>query len=320
MAHFDLRSLLEKYRMGTCSQEEKALLESWYLEEIKKQNIQTDQMDFDQIGSQLWDSVKDRLAKENSSFRRPATTTLHWFRIAAIFLLLVGIALFVLHLTTNTEKPATMLIGKSGGKTTKIILSDGSIIWLKGKSSLHYPSRFTDDQRIVTLEGEALFEIARDSAHPFIVHCEKLTARVLGTSFNIRAHAEKIEVALFTGKIELVDEKKQKVTLKPHEKASYLTVERKIVVKKSEPEEQAACTLGTLYDMHFDDSPISDVTRRIEDKFNVHVRVIDNSISELLITADFTGQPLAQTLRMIGRTLQVQCELKNDTVFLREKY
>jgi transmembrane sensor len=320
MNNFDLHCLLEKYRLGTCSQEEKALLESWYLSEMRRQDVKADHIDFDEIGSELWKSVQDDLAKADVPFQRPATFP--WFRVAAIFLLLIGASFFIRYLSTNDKKSdAVMVLSKSNGKTSKIILSDGSIIWLKGNhSSLRYPSHFTENQRVVTLEGEALFEVARDTLHPFIVRCAQLTTRVLGTSFNIRTHPGSIEVALFTGKIELSDDKKQTIILKPHEKASYKTDVNQIVVEKAKPEEQASYTLGTQYDMHFDDSPISEVSKRIEEKFNVHFLVKNNTINDLLITADFTGQPLSQTLQMIARTLQVQCELKNDTVFLKERH
>lgn len=93
----------------------------------------------------------------------------------------------------------------TGAKGYTLTLSDGTQIWLNGSSQLEYPVRFTGKERVVTLRGEAYFEVASDSARPFIVKTEHLRTRVLGTSFNIKAYAEEgMESAtLLSGKVEV---------------------------------------------------------------------------------------------------------------------
>jgi ferric-dicitrate binding protein FerR (iron transport regulator) len=68
----------------------------------------------------------------------------------------------------------------SNGKTKKVILEDGTIIWLKGNSSLTYPEHFVSATREVNLIGEALFEVAKDASHPFIVHSNGMNTRFWG--------------------------------------------------------------------------------------------------------------------------------------------
>ena len=82
-----------------------------------------------------------------------------------------------------------------------MILEDGSIIWLKGNSSLTYPEHFVNATREVSLIGEALFEVAKDASHPFVVHSNGMNTKVLGTSFNIRPIGNHVEVVVFTGKV-----------------------------------------------------------------------------------------------------------------------
>jgi transmembrane sensor len=75
------------------------------------------------------------------------------------------------------------------GMDYKVVLPDGSHVWVGAASSLRFPAAFTGTERSVELDGEAYFEITADAAHPFVVHTSKTAIRVLGTSFNIKAYA-----------------------------------------------------------------------------------------------------------------------------------
>ena len=70
----------------------------------------------------------------------------------------------------------------------QLILADGSKVYLNSESRLRFPTRFEGKERRVYLEGEGFFQVAKDAAKPFIVHCEKYAVRVLGTTFNISAY------------------------------------------------------------------------------------------------------------------------------------
>ncbi len=85
----------------------------------------------------------------------------------------------------------------------KLILPDGSKVWLNNASSLRYPTSFTGKSREVALSGEAYFEIAKDAAKPFTVKLADLAVDVLGTSFNITAYGDDpvVKTTLLTGKI-----------------------------------------------------------------------------------------------------------------------
>lgn len=86
-----------------------------------------------------------------------------------------------------------------------LVLADGSRVWLNASSALEYPATFDGcAERRVRLEGEAFFEVQRDTATPFLVEIGKdETIRVLGTGFNVTAYpdAEEHTTTLATGKI-----------------------------------------------------------------------------------------------------------------------
>lgn len=84
------------------------------------------------------------------------------------------------------------LITPKGG-TYSVTLSDGTRVWLNAASTLKYPARFSDKERVVTLEGEAYFEVQPVSKTPFKVISNGQTVEVLGTAFGISAYPDEEE-------------------------------------------------------------------------------------------------------------------------------
>ncbi|RYY07775.1 MAG: FecR family protein [Sphingobacteriaceae bacterium] len=205
------------------------------------------------------------------------------------------------------------------GKITKTILSDGSIIWLKGNSKLDFPIKFKGGLRKVDLDGEALFEVAKDARHPFIIRCGTLTTRVLGTSFNIKHSINKTEIDVLTGRVFLSSKIAAPITLQPNQKAVYCE-SKKTLIKEARPVlEIAELTKGTEYNMFFNDARVEDVLHRIEKKFEVEISVKNPKLKDNLITADFTDQSLINTLNMMGEALNLDFEIEGRSVILKNK-
>lgn len=108
--------------------------------------------------------------------------------------------------------------------TYKIILEDGSQVWLNSGSTITFPTVFNAIQRKVEITGEAYFEVAHNAKVPFVVKVDGLDIQVLGTSFNVSAykdskHQNNLSVALLTGAVAL---KKNNTTTKlvPGKKAT----------------------------------------------------------------------------------------------------
>lgn len=111
--------------------------------------------------------------------------------------------------------------GKTGGeyKTTaynelqiprggeyRLMLADGTQVWLNSQTKLRYPVSFDGEKREVWLEGEAYFQVAKDAEHPFVIRTrERVAVEVLGTSFNVRAYKDesRIETVLEEGVVKM---------------------------------------------------------------------------------------------------------------------
>jgi len=89
------------------------------------------------------------------------------------------------------------------GSQYKVILPDGSNVWLNASSSLKYPVIFSGNKRNVELAGEAYFEVAKNKEMPFVVHTQTQDVQVLGTHFNINAYPDETETktTLLEGKV-----------------------------------------------------------------------------------------------------------------------
>ncbi|WP_099292167.1 FecR domain-containing protein [Butyricimonas sp. Marseille-P3923] len=100
------------------------------------------------------------------------------------------------------------------GGEYKLVLADGTGVWINSSSNLEFPSCFTGEERRVRLTGEAYFEVAGDTVRPFVVEVGDKEVEVLGTSFNINDYNGKFAATLVTGKVG-VHVGKQKYILEP---------------------------------------------------------------------------------------------------------
>lgn len=86
-----------------------------------------------------------------------------------------------------------------GGKF-KLVLADGTRVWMNSASTLTYPTAFPGNNRSVVLRGEAYFEVAKNAAKPFYVQVNDLQVKVTGTHFNVNGYDD--ENLIFTSLVE----------------------------------------------------------------------------------------------------------------------
>lgn len=159
-------------------------------------------------------------------------------KIAAAILLLVVAGWWIFQLANPAE-----IIAQSGYDERKeITLPDGSQVLLNGKSILRYKPNWKADQtRVVSLEGEAYFEVTKKETTQtkFQVHTRDLRVEVLGTVFNVNTRKEATKVYLEEGKVRLnlADEKSSELLLNPGEVVSYSTINKALISPRKAAEE-----------------------------------------------------------------------------------
>lgn len=156
---------------------------------------------------------------------RPKLSFLHyWQQVAAILLLPLLILSAYLYFKPASQIAETYQeLFTPYGTWSVVNLPDGSKVWLNAGSSLKYPTQFNDKQRVVSMQGEAYFEVESDKEHPFIVKTKQLTVEATGTAFNVNAYAPDhvAAVTLVKGKVAVTLDQKKTISLSPGEKIDY---------------------------------------------------------------------------------------------------
>lgn len=127
------------------------------------------------------------------------------------------------------EQPEYNTLSTPIGRQFRLVLSDGTAIWLNAASSIRYPTFFQGDNRVVEITGEVYLEVAHDPKHPFKVMISRGShqmgmVEVLGTNFNINAYPDEksCKVTLLQGAVLVsATQRKQKELLKPDQQAAF---------------------------------------------------------------------------------------------------
>lgn len=151
------------------------------------------------------------------------------------------------------------------GRQYKLVLSDGTEVWLNAASSITYPAVFTGKERSVSITGEAYFEVA-SSKIPFIVKKGITEVQVLGTHFNVNAYDDEpdLKVTLLEGSVRV--KSNETALLEPGEQASVSN--NAIMVKPANPDQAVAWRNGIFF---LQDSDIPSIMRQIARWYDVEV-------------------------------------------------
>ncbi|TWI81008.1 FecR family protein [Chitinophaga japonensis] len=155
------------------------------------------------------------------------------------------------------------------GGQFRIVLPDGSKVWLNAASSLRFPTAFSGKAREVQLTGEAYFEIAKDPAMPFEVKVNDMAVQVLGTHFNVMAYPDEhsIRTTLLEGAVR-VQHAGEHIRLQPGEQAQLSSAGKMTVNKSVDIEGVMAWKNGYF---NFDREPLEGVIRQIGRWYDVEI-------------------------------------------------
>ena len=263
------------------------------------------------------------------------------------FLILASCAIYLFTQKSDPKFPAeegiSSIVTKNGNRT-KVVLPDGSNVWLNAGSNLDYNnSTFNNELREVSLNGEAYFDVTKNHEKPFIIHTKKMDIKVLGTVFNVRSYDdEKIsEAALIKGSIEvtLKDRKDQKIILKPNEKISIANEEPppavkedKVIRAKTKPLSipqivvkelklnptsniigEIAWTQNKLY---FEDESLEDIGLRMQRWFGKKVTIANESLKKIHYTGNFENETIEEVLSYLKLSKSFNFRLSDDNVVI----
>jgi len=338
MEHKRVIQLLTRKLAGEATQKEIEELnqlmtlfpEALYYEETLKQiafkNELPEEVDIDQA----FNLHEHRYGHEFEDYKEhqpgPQKSFIKRWLIAASFLITCGFAsYYLIHNNLLRRKndvsynPTTEIVcGKRMRK--KIILPDGTSVWLNTNSKIQYDDAMLyQDHRDVRLYGEAFFDVARDKKHPFVIHTQKVTIKVLGTAFNVKAYPgdHVTETTLIRGLIELSlnNDPQQRILLRPKEKLALredispkhmdesdnAQIHNKMVIENIEPIEISNKdyfeeTSWVQNKLVFKDESFKELAPRLEKWYNVTFQINNKAAEDYRFTGILENETVTQAL------------------------
>ncbi len=208
-----------------------------------------------------------------------------------------------------SENLYNRLIIPRGGEYM-IQLSDGSKVWLNAATEFQFPVAFVGEQRKVYLKGEAYFEVAKDSLHPFIVVADDVEVKVYGTKFDVNSyHPEKIQTILIEGAVGM-KRRGEEVRLKPGQKGETGTTD--INVTEVDVTSYVAWKNG---DFIFNNERLEDIMEQIARWYDVNVFYSCKEHCDVRLSGDMKRYKEVQSLLYyFERISQVRFTIKGKTI------
>ncbi|AUP80706.1 FecR family protein [Flavivirga eckloniae] len=203
------------------------------------------------------------------------------------------------------------------GKRFDIVLSDNTLVTLNAGTSLKYPVKFIKGQkREVFINGEALFNVAKDEAHPFVVNAKDINVRVLGTVFNVSSYPEDLnaKTVLVEGSVSLYQEENYQpdkaVLLKPGQMASLNKSEQSMSVKEVDVSLYTAWTNGTISFKH---EPFKNIIKQLERHYDVVIHCNNKELNQTFYTASFNNVSLEYILQTFKNIYDIKYTIEKPT-------
>ncbi|MCL3779176.1 DUF4974 domain-containing protein [Prolixibacteraceae bacterium JC049] len=195
------------------------------------------------------------------------------------------------------------------GQMTELTLDDGTQVWLNSGSTLKYDTK-SDNERLVTLEGEAFFDVTKNGT-PFKVFFKDAAVEVLGTRFNVIAyHEEPIsQVTLVEGKVN-INRRSTLTKLHPSEQITISDKHKNMRIDKVNTDFYVSWTEGKMV---FEEERLVNVTKKLERWYNVEIRFTEESVKNLYFCGTILkNKPFDQIINAFELLLPVKIQYKHN--------
>ncbi len=226
------------------------------------------------------------------------------------------------------------------GDKKKILLNDGTIVWLNAGSVLQVDNNFGKTNRNVYLEGEGYFEVVHNDGMVFTITTKNYTIKDIGTSFNVKSYPTEsiFETAVIDGKVSvegrfnaddhtstiylsrnnvLKIQKNMPVITQKNQPAA-MSVTPQVIVKTSPVIENYVSWKDDM--LVFDDDIFSDIALKLERKYQVAIKIEDPRLAAYHYSGSFNKiSSIEKVLDIIKETTPINYHIQSDTVFVQHK-
>lgn len=219
---------------------------------------------------------------------------------------------------TTTSEKATMYntIATPKGGQYKIVLADGTRVWLNAASSIRFPTAFNGTDRTVTISGEAYLEVARDKSKPFRVQANGTTVEVLGTDFNIMAYDDEkvLATTLLEGSVRVVNGN-DRVLISPGEQAALNKTSGALRVAPVDTSEAVAWKNGQFT---FNDQDLPSIVRQLSRWYDIDVQFNGNIAPRAMRGSISRNYNISEVLKMLAYTAGIRYTITDGKVIINQ--
>lgn len=317
MDYSNIEELLISYYDGKATADEVRKIESWIKlsDENKKQAMEIYTLllmtEVQQVAENI--DLDEELSKVKGYMRENKYHISWWSwmqRIAVFLLIPMAITIFMLCQSRSTPTHAQLYeIRSQPGMITSFRLPDSTLVYLNSGSVLKYPAAFTGNIREVSLDGEAYFDVTKDSTRKFIVSTSQNSkVEVLGTRFNVEAfgNMDEVTTTLIEGKVEFVYQQagtECKMTIKPGQKNIYNKKNGEILLKNTNGVSELSWKDMKII---LDQTPMRDALRMLGKRYNVEFVVNTSKYDKFTFTGKFTEQYIEDILEDFKISSQIR--------------
>lgn len=295
---------------------------------------------------------------QNSKKSEPVQRSIYSFlKIAALFIALIGLGSIILYssgysiINLHNTSADNELVVPLGSKS-KLVLPDGSIVWLNAGSTLRYKQNFGVSNRDLFLEGEGFFKVSKNKKIPFIVKTDFLQVKATGTEFNVKAYPndKNIETLLTEGSVDITLKNTNAATsvinIKPNQRLTYNKDDHSLKINytgqltnnytKYIVITQAQKTIPVAVDyvntkvdqsiyVTWKDSrwticreKLGDLAIKLERKYNVNIHFEQETLKSFCFSGTLQDESIEQVLKFISSTAPIDYSINGKEVVFKQ--
>lgn len=331
--------LLRKYREGKCLPDERKIVDDWFASLTTGKNPFSDAEEEALSKETSWARVEEYIGESPKKQLLGVKDIVfnNWTLIGmAASIIMAGLIFIYMQTTISPEQPLAEInettesgfetLVNPGTQPIAYSLPDGSKITLKPGSSIRYSKSFQDRKREIFLEGEAFFDVAPDSQRPFLVYTNELTARVLGTSFLVKAYKGKKEVIVIvkTGKVSVYEnmndgsrehQPQEEIILTPNQQVIYDS-KQKLTIKKLVNHPEPVIPQPVFKDSYTNSSVI-EILNSLEENFGIEIQYDSAVLSNCTLTSDMSHEGFYEQIEILCNALGAQYIVSEDAILIK---
>lgn len=261
----------------------------------------------------LRESLEERFPGSRPWWKR------YWIRtVAAVALLLIACSTFLLMEHRQAADPELFAIETGNGEKSKLLLPDGTAVWLNAGSTLTYRGGFLSN-REVELSGEAYFEVTRQAdGTPFTVHTDRYAVRVTGTQFNVSSYPDEpvTKTTLLEGAIDILYDGEE-IPVAPGEQLSLDKERGRLSRQRVDAVGYRSWTEGR---MEYDRITLGELAGRLSRKYDVRIHLEEGLDREVAFRVSLRNEEtVGDVLRALSQIIPIRYERRGEDIYMQKQ-